>query len=130
MTSTPSSTPFSTWAGRAVVTVYNSHTLKRVRTPLQSSECASNMFVSVCFSPDQRYMLTQGGAPDYLLINWFWEKNRPLQSVKLGSTGANVRVVAASYCPSNPTLIVVIGSNVLRFFHIEQRYEDSIAHRR
>ena len=69
-------------------------------------------------SDNDRYMLTQGGPPDYALINWLWEKSRPLQSIKL-ATGVNVRIMAASFLPSDPSVVVVIGSNLIRILRCE-----------
>jgi len=39
----------------------------------------------MCFSPDGKSLLTQGGAPDWTLVNWQWEKARPLQYAKVSN---------------------------------------------
>lgn len=103
----------------ATVSVYNVHTLKKVRTSLSSSDCASKQFVYVAFSSDQRFLLTQGGAPDYTLVNWLWEKARPLQMAKL-ATGVNVRITVAMFQPSDPSTVVVAGTNLVKVLHCEQ----------
>jgi hypothetical protein len=42
-------------------------------------DMASREFVSLCFSPDGKQLLAQGGAPDWLLVNIAWQKNKVLQ---------------------------------------------------
>jgi hypothetical protein len=33
----------------------------------------------MCFSPDNKNLLSLGGSPDWALINWLWGKSKPLQ---------------------------------------------------
>lgn len=73
----------------------------------------------MCFSPDAKFLLTLGGAPDWKLINWQWEKSKVAQqatvSTKTGST-----LTRCSFCPADPSVVCVTGQGVLRFLHLEQ----------
>ena len=77
------------------MTIFDVATLKkRGRTVIESKEVASKEWVSMCFSPDCKFLLTQGGAPDWMLVNWQWEKGRPLQYARVSTqTGANITQV-------------------------------------
>lgn len=60
---------------KAMITVYDLQTLKR-RKVLMSSDANSKEYVSLCFSADGKMLLAQGGAPDYNLVLWVWEKSK------------------------------------------------------
>lgn len=60
---------------RPHVTIYDLQSGKRRKT-LQSELIKSNEIVSLLFSSDSKYLLTQGGAPDFALIYWSWEKSK------------------------------------------------------
>ena len=60
---------------RALVEIYDVMMLKR-RKVLQpaNSELSSNEIVSMSFSADSKGVLTQGGAPDWSLAYWLWQR--------------------------------------------------------
>jgi len=60
---------------RAQVLIYDARTLKRRKT-LTTSDCVSREYVCVAFSPDSKSILTLGGGPDNVLINWQWQKKQ------------------------------------------------------
>jgi len=106
-------------AGKADVTVYDLQTFrKKNKAVIQSSEVAAREYVSMAFSADGKYLLTQGGAPDWTLVNWQWEKGRPVQSARV-STQAGAPINQVSFCPVDPSVVCVTGQGVLRFLHIE-----------
>ena len=37
--------------------------------------------VSIAFSHDSKYLLVQGGHPDYQLVYFFWEKGKVITSI-------------------------------------------------
>ena len=39
-----------------------------------SADVMSKEFVCLAFSPDSKGLLTHGGAPDWTLVYWLWEK--------------------------------------------------------
>lgn len=86
-------------AEKPTITVYDLTTQRR-RKVLSILECTSQEFVSLAFSPDSKYLISQLGVPDWTLTYWHWEKGRVMASTK--SNGATnypvhqVRVVKGS----------------------------------
>lgn len=52
----------------------------RVCWPVHAS-CLQE-YVSLSFSPDGKLLLAQGGAPDWSLLLWTWEKSKVASSVR------------------------------------------------
>jgi WD40 repeat protein len=112
--------------GRPSISIFDLSTGKRRgKIPLESKDVASKKYVSMCFSPDGRYLLAQGGAPDWTLINWQWEKGRPIQAARV-SNKIGAAVHQCSYCPTDATVVCVSGNGILRFLHLEQSEFKSI----
>lgn len=103
----------------ALVIVHEINAEKRRKKKLTTSEQQSREIVRVQFSPDGKFLLTLGGAPDWCLINWHWEKSRIVQIAQAVSTPSSP-LYTASYCPAEPNLICVSGHKTIKFFKIEQ----------
>ena len=106
-------------AERAMVNVYDLHTLKR-RKNLLTTDCASKEYVSLSFSADNKFLLTQGGAPDYTLVLWSWEKAKPVASIKTGGDGVPNPVYQCSFNPVDQTVACVTGDKVLNFYRLAE----------
>lgn len=114
-------------AGKASVSMFDPASGKRLGKGgfITSPEIQSTEIVSMDISPDGKHLLTQGGAPDWTLINWQHEKSKPLQIAKVSNqSGAVIHQV--SYCPADPSVVCVTGNGILRFLHIEQNEFKSI----
>ena len=110
--------------GRSLVVIFDVHSKKLLRC-LACTEINSTEVVSMSFSPDGKYLLTQGGGPDYTLINWSWEKSKALQIAKVSNqSGAVIHQV--SFCPTDPSVVCITGNGILRFLHLEQNEFKSI----
>ena len=103
-------------ADKAVITVYDLQTLKR-RKVLATSEVASKEYVSINFCPDGKYIAAQGGAPDWTLVIWLWEKTKIGSSIR-SSSQQGAPLYQASFCPLDPTLISVCGDGIFKTFRI------------
>lgn len=66
---------------KAMITVYDLHTLRK-RKVLTYADCQATEFVSLAFSPDSKYLISQGGKPDWTLLYWTWEKAKVMASTK------------------------------------------------
>ena len=66
---------------KATITIYDLHTLRK-RKVLSSPEVQSTEFVSLAFSPDSKYLVSQGGKPDWTLLYWTWEKAKVMAVTK------------------------------------------------
>lgn len=102
-------------AGRGIVNVYDLHTLKK-RKVLSTPESSSREYVSMSFSSN-KLLLTQGGAPDWTLVVWQWEKAKPLASVKV-SNAAGAAITECSFNPADPTLCIVSGNGIFKAFRL------------
>ncbi|KAL4176100.1 hypothetical protein KRP22_001055 [Phytophthora ramorum] len=101
-------------ADRAVVHIHDLNTLRRRKT-LTLSDGLADTCVWVAFSGDSKYCVTQGGAPDWLLSLWLWEKTKLLASVK-ASTSQGTVVHQADFSPNDPLTICASGNGLLKFF--------------
>ncbi len=111
---------------RAQIWVYDAASHKRkIKAPLVCTEMASREWVSLAFSPDGKQLLAQGGSPDWTLVNFQWEKGKPLQMAQVSNqTGASM--YQCSYCPMDPTCVCVTGHGILRFLRLEANAFKSI----
>ena len=102
---------------KALVTVFDLHTLKR-RKVLQAvaSDVMSREFVCLAFSPDSKGLLTHGGAPDWTLVYWLWEKAK-VGAVSKSSNAQNA-VYQVSFNPVDNTVVCVTGDGICRFLRI------------
>lgn len=66
---------------KPTVTVFDLHTLRK-RKVLSFTELQAQEYVSVAFSPDSKYLIAQGGGPDWTLVYWGWEKAKLMASLK------------------------------------------------
>ena len=89
---------------KALVTIFDLHTQKR-RKVLQavSADVQSKEFVCLAFSPDSKGLLTQGGAPDWTLVYWLWEKAK-VGAVSKTSTQQNAAIYECSFNPIDNTV--------------------------
>jgi WD40 repeat protein len=103
---------------KAQVTIFDLHTLKR-RKVLQavSADVTSREFVSLAFSPDSKNLLTHGGAPDWSLIYWLWEKAK-VGAVAKTSNPQNAAIYQCTFNPIDNTVICVTGDGICRFLRI------------
>jgi WD40 repeat protein len=68
-------------ADKPVVNIFDLNTLRK-RKILQSAEIQSTEIVSMAFSNDSKNLITQGGAPDWTLVYWTWEKSKVMAFTK------------------------------------------------
>jgi len=97
---------------KGVITVFDLHSLKRRRL-LTASDSMSKEFVSLAFSPDSKLLMAQGGAPDWTLTLWTWEKAKFVASMKTAATPNSV-MYQCSFSPTDNNLITVTGNGVFK----------------
>ena len=76
---------------------------------LRCAEMRSLDVVSLAWSHDSKYILVQGGSPDYQLVYFFWEKGKVITSSK---TGGWVREV--SFHPKDHDVVCIVGKAIFR----------------
>jgi WD40 repeat protein len=106
-------------AEKATCTIYDIRTLKKKKTLItDDTQYNCREFISLCFGSDSKTLLTQGGAPYWVLINWAWTKQKAthVTTIQVKST----LLYQCSYCPKDDSLVCVTGKQMLLFFRIDQ----------
>ena len=71
---------FTEFGDRPLLVVYDLENRKKLKL-LRCAEFKSESVVSIAFSHDSKYILVQGGHPDYQLVYFFWEKGKVITSI-------------------------------------------------
>lgn len=66
---------------KPTITIYDLHSLRKKKV-LSSPEVQSGEYISLAFSPDSKYLVAQGGKPDWTLLYWTWEKSKVMATTK------------------------------------------------
>jgi len=69
--------------------------------------------VSIAFSPDSKLLITQGGAPDWTLCYWSWEKAKIIAFAKT-SNSQNTAIYQCSFNPQDNSLVCISGSGLFK----------------
>ncbi|KAH9523432.1 Cilia- and flagella-associated protein 57 [Bulinus truncatus] len=105
---------------KAIITIYDLHSLRKKKV-LSSSEVQSTEYVSLAFSPDSKYLVAQGGKPDWTLLYWTWEKSKVMASIKTSNPqNPNSEVYQVSFNPQDNTQLCVVGNTVFRFYRYSE----------
>jgi WD40 repeat protein len=107
-------------ADRAIIFVYDMHTMRRKKT-LTTTDCMSQEYISISFATGQegKYLVSMGGAPDWILVYWQWERPKVIATIKV-STSAPVYQVSFNIHDVNGGIIATGGNNVFRWY----KYKD------
>ena len=80
-------------AEKPTITIYDLTTLRRRKT-LTPQDTSSLEIISLAFSPDSKYLVSQLSEPDWVLTYWHWEKGKAMACVKSnGATNYQVKQV-------------------------------------
>jgi hypothetical protein len=96
------------------ISVFDLHSLRK-RKVLISPDCQSLEYVSITFSPDSKYLVAQGGKPDWTLFYWAWEKAKVLAFTK-SSNQQNSPIYQVSFNPQDNTQVCVTGHGIFKLF--------------
>ena len=103
---------------RGFVSIYDTaNNLKRKKV-LSCAALGSERVVSVAFSADSRYCLTQGAGPQWALVLWSADKAAKVIATTKSSPLNGPAVHRADFSPNDPSAICVTGNTVLRFFRV------------
>ena len=96
---------------KATITIYDLQTLRKKKV-LTTTEVQSKQYVSLAFSPDSKFLVSQGARPDWTLVYWSWEKTNklPMASIRTSTNVSNeVYQVGVIMLAINPTSNSVWG---------------------
>jgi WD40 repeat protein len=101
--------------------MYDVNTGKRRRQTLSYADCDAREFVCVAFSTVDggKFLITQGGPPDWTLTYWSWDKARLHGAVKVSNLTGSV-IHECSFSPQDSSLVCVIGDGVFKFFRLQE----------
>uniref|UniRef100_T1J5P9 WD repeat-containing protein 55 homolog n=1 Tax=Strigamia maritima TaxID=126957 RepID=T1J5P9_STRMM len=98
---------------RAIINIYDPMTRRRLKT-LVSSEAQCKEYVSMAFASDGKHFIAQGGAPDWILTFWLWEKNRLLGTICSSNLQTLQPVKEVIFHPFDHLVVCAIGPGVFR----------------
>eukprot|EP00731_Ephydatia_muelleri_P018745 Em0011g785a len=94
-------------------------TTQRKRKTLTPGEENSQSYVSLAFSPDSKYLVSQAGAPDWMVTYWQWEKAKSMASMKGNGHTANP-IYQVSFNPEDNTQICLSGEKLFKLFRYNE----------
>eukprot|EP01065_Artemidia_motanka_P053301 TRINITY_DN985_c0_g2_i1.p1 TRINITY_DN985_c0_g2~~TRINITY_DN985_c0_g2_i1.p1 ORF type:complete len:1226 (+),score=563.45 TRINITY_DN985_c0_g2_i1:55-3678(+) len=88
-------------------------------------ELNSREYVCMAFSADGKVLVTQGGAPEWSLVYWSWDRSKAVAWVssatdKTAAAQDKHHITAVSVSPKDSTLLCVSGNGVFRFFRLQE----------
>ncbi|XP_072239030.1 cilia- and flagella-associated protein 57 [Leuresthes tenuis] len=104
---------------KATITVFDlQHEQGRRRKVLTVGDTPVQEFLCMAFSPDSKYLISQTGAPEWILIFWLWEKNKVLATVK--TTTSTNPITQVSFNPYNNLQLCASGAGVFKLFRYSE----------
>ena len=85
------------------------------RKVLTTMDSGSREYVSLCFSPDGKLIAAQGGAPEWNLVLWIWEKSKVACTVKTTNQMSS-DVYQCAFNLQDPTVFSVVGYGIFKSF--------------
>ena len=104
---------FTEYGERPLVVVYDLE-LRRKLKLLRCAEFRSDQVVSLAFSHDSKYLLVQGGPPEYQLVYFFWEKGKVITSIS--------RLVAQTSAGAVNVKDVSFHPKVTKIYNLDHKY--------
>ncbi|XP_052776281.1 cilia- and flagella-associated protein 57-like isoform X2 [Mya arenaria] len=104
---------------KPTITIYDLHSLRK-RKVLSSPDVMSSEYVSLAFSPDSKYLVAQGGKPDYTLLYWTWEKSKVMAVTKTSNPQTNPPIYQVSFNPQDNTQLCVVGNGIFKNFRYSE----------
>ncbi|KAJ8306471.1 hypothetical protein KUTeg_017016 [Tegillarca granosa] len=104
---------------KPTITIHDLHSLRK-RKVLSSTDVQSGEYVSLAFSPDSKYLVAQGGKPDYTLLYWTWEKSKVMAVTKTSNPQTNPPVYQVTFNPQDNTQLCVVGNGIFKNFRYSE----------
>ncbi|KNC99492.1 uncharacterized protein SPPG_04888 [Spizellomyces punctatus DAOM BR117] len=98
----------------ALITMYEIHSSRKRRSVVPMDGCISK-FTALSFSTDAKYLAAQGGAPDWLLHFYVWEKGKLLATICTSQDGESaVRQIGIN--PMDETELCVVAAKGVKLY--------------
>ncbi|XP_012872235.1 PREDICTED: cilia- and flagella-associated protein 57 [Dipodomys ordii] len=104
---------------RPIITIYELSSVPcRKRKVLSNFDFPAQKFISMSFSPDSKYLLTQSSPPESNLVYWLWEKQKVMAIIK--SDLQNNPIYQVSINPQDNTQICVTGNGMFKLLRFTE----------
>lgn len=68
----------------------------------------------MAFSSDSKFLLAQGGTPDWTLVCWLWEKGKQVGTMRTSNPSNTIPLHHCSFNPHDPSLACVSGQGIMK----------------
>ena len=112
-----------------IVSIYDTANRRKKKTlpgqGMSFPDLGSKEYVCMAFSSDTKVLITQGGAPDWNLVYWAWDRSKAIawtcSALDRVSAAQDKRLISCiSVCPRDPALVCVSGNGIFRFFKLSE----------
>ncbi|XP_040325824.1 cilia- and flagella-associated protein 57 isoform X2 [Herpailurus yagouaroundi] len=104
---------------KPVITIYELSSIPcRKRKILNNFDFPVQRFISMAFSPDSKYLLTQTSPPESNLVYWLWEKQKVMAIIRTDSQ--NNAVYQVSFNPQDNTQVCVTGNGMFKLLRFAE----------
>lgn len=102
----------------AIIVVYDTHT-QRKKKKMSTPDSISPEIVSMAFAPGQenKFLISMGGAPDWTLIYWQWERPRVMSYIRVSNTSPVYQVSFNIHDHSQA--MIATGEDVFRWYKLQ-----------
>nr|XP_036858185.1 cilia- and flagella-associated protein 57 isoform X3 [Manis javanica] len=98
---------------KPIITIYELSSIPcRKRKILSNFDFPVQRFISMAFSPDSKYLLTQTSPPESNLVYWLWEKQKVMAIFRTDTQ--NNAVYQVSFNPQDNTQVCVTGNGIFK----------------
>nr|XP_013218266.3 cilia- and flagella-associated protein 57 isoform X1 [Ictidomys tridecemlineatus] len=104
---------------KPVITIYELSSIPcRKRKVLNTFDFPVQKFISMAFSPDSKYLLTQTSPPESNLVYWLWEKQKVMALIRTDTQ--NNPVYQVSINPQDNTQVCVTGNGMFKLLRFAE----------
>ncbi|XP_037599096.1 cilia- and flagella-associated protein 57 isoform X2 [Cebus imitator] len=104
---------------KPVITIYELSSIPcRKRRVLNNFDFQVQKFISMAFSPDSKYLLTQTSPPESNLVYWLWEKQKVMAIIRTDTQ--NNPVYQVSFSPQDNTQVCVTGNGMFKLLRFTE----------
>ncbi|XP_055474475.1 cilia- and flagella-associated protein 57 [Psammomys obesus] len=104
---------------KPTITIYELSSVPcRKRKILNNFDFQVQKFVSMAFSPDSKYLLTQTSPPESNLIYWLWEKQKVMAIIR--ADVQNNPIYQVSINPQDNTQLCITGTGIFKLLRFAE----------
>nr|XP_021500230.1 cilia- and flagella-associated protein 57 [Meriones unguiculatus] len=104
---------------KPTITIYELSSIPcRKRKILNNFDFQVQKFVSMAFSPDSKYLLTQTSPPESNLIYWLWEKQKVMAIIR--ADVQNNPIYQVSINPQDNTQLCITGTGIFKLLRFAE----------